>query len=169
MPRLELEYCDFYLHIEIAIQKSLTSLFSFHLFAPPRKSIGRNHKKFKITLLQYLSIKHFVMDSVNQSSSQIYHGIWKSYPKANFISKYEHLPSKNYTVITSKNLTITTDITSFLSIFTFSQFLQSFFLFKMFYLRLRWVFVAACRLSLLAVSRGYSSLWCSGFSLRQLL
>ena len=81
-----------------------------------------------------------------------------------FISKYEHLPSKNYTVITSKNLTITTDITSFLSIFTFSQFLQSFFLFKMFYLRLRWVFVAACRLSLLTVSRGYSSLWCSGFS-----
>ena len=34
---------------------------------------------------------------------------------------------------------------------------------------LLWVFVAACRLSLVAASRGYSSLWCTGFSLRWLL
>ena len=36
------------------------------------------------------------------------------------------------------------------------------------YFWLRWVFVAACRLSLV-VSRGYSSLRCAGFSLRWLL
>ena len=30
---------------------------------------------------------------------------------------------------------------------------------------LRWVFLAACVLSLVAASRGYSSLWCAGFSL----
>ena len=35
--------------------------------------------------------------------------------------------------------------------------------------RLRWVFVAAHRLSLVAASRGYSSLWCMGFSLQWLL
>ena len=32
-----------------------------------------------------------------------------------------------------------------------------------------WVFVAACGLSLVAVSGGYSSLWCTGFSLQWLL
>ena len=37
------------------------------------------------------------------------------------------------------------------------------------YLWLRWVFVAACRLSLVVVSWGYSLWWCSGFSLWGLL
>ena len=37
------------------------------------------------------------------------------------------------------------------------------------YFWLHWVFVAACGLSLVAVSRGYSSLQCAGFSLRWLL
>ena len=37
------------------------------------------------------------------------------------------------------------------------------------YLCLRWVFVAVRRLSLVAVSRGYSSLQCAGFSLQWLL
>ena len=32
------------------------------------------------------------------------------------------------------------------------------------YFWLRWVFVAACRLSLGAVTGGYASLWCLGFS-----
>ena len=40
---------------------------------------------------------------------------------------------------------------------------------KFIYLWLRWVFVAACGLSLVAASGGYSSLWCAGFSLRWLL
>ena len=43
------------------------------------------------------------------------------------------------------------------------------YLFIYFYFWLRWVFVAACGLSLVAVSRGYSSLQCAGFSLRWLL
>ena len=38
-----------------------------------------------------------------------------------------------------------------------------------FYFWLRWVFVAARRLSLVAASRGYSFLRCAGFSLRWLL
>ena len=42
-------------------------------------------------------------------------------------------------------------------------------LFNLFYFWLRWVFVAARRLSLVAVSRGYFSLRCMGFSLRWLL
>ena len=37
------------------------------------------------------------------------------------------------------------------------------------YVWLRWVFVAACRLSLVVASGGYSSLRCAGFSLRWLL
>ena len=37
------------------------------------------------------------------------------------------------------------------------------------YFWLHWVFVAASGLSLVAVSGGYSSLWCAGFSLRWLL
>ena len=47
----------------------------------------------------------------------------------------------------------------------------SFYLFLYFfiYLWLRWVFVAACGLSLVAVSGGYSSLRCMGFSLWWLL
>ena len=43
------------------------------------------------------------------------------------------------------------------------------YIFLFIYFWLRWVFVAACRLSLVAASRGYSSLWCMGFSLRSLL
>ena len=38
-----------------------------------------------------------------------------------------------------------------------------------FYFWLRWVFVASCRLSLVATSGGYSLLQCAGFSLRWLL
>ena len=37
------------------------------------------------------------------------------------------------------------------------------------YLWLCWVFIAVCELSLVVVSRGYSSLRCVGFSLRWLL
>ena len=45
-----------------------------------------------------------------------------------------------------------------------------FFLYILFiYFWLHWVFVASRRLSLVAASRGYSSLWCTGFSLRWLL
>ena len=42
-------------------------------------------------------------------------------------------------------------------------------LFIYFYFWLRWVFVAVRGLPLVAVSRGYSSLQCTGFSLRWLL
>ena len=48
-----------------------------------------------------------------------------------------------------------------------SFFLNKFTLFIYFWLH--WVFVAARRLSLVAVSGGYSSLRCTGFSLRWLL
>ena len=44
-----------------------------------------------------------------------------------------------------------------------------FFFCKFIYFWLRWVSVAVRRLSLVAASRGYSSLWCAGFSLRWLL
>ena len=37
------------------------------------------------------------------------------------------------------------------------------------YFWLLWVFIAAHRLSLVVVCRGYSSLWCTGFSLQWLL
>ena len=49
----------------------------------------------------------------------------------------------------------------------FSGFLKFIYLF--FYFWLCWVFVAACWLSLAAASMGYSSLWCTGFSLWWLL
>ena len=39
----------------------------------------------------------------------------------------------------------------------------------LFYFWLRWVFVAVHGVSLVAASRGYSSLWCMGFSLWWLL
>ena len=42
-------------------------------------------------------------------------------------------------------------------------------LFFFFHFWLCWVFIAAHGLSLVAVSRGYSSLWCAGFSLQWLL
>ena len=42
-------------------------------------------------------------------------------------------------------------------------------LFDLFYFWLRWVFVAARRLSLASASWGYSSLWYAGFSLQWLL
>ena len=44
-----------------------------------------------------------------------------------------------------------------------------FFFFKFLYFRLHWVFIAACGLSLVAASGGYSLLLCVGFSLRWLL
>ena len=48
-----------------------------------------------------------------------------------------------------------------------AHFLKNIYLFIYFWLR--WVFIAAHRLSLVAVSRGYSSLRCAGFSLQWLL
>ena len=47
--------------------------------------------------------------------------------------------------------------------------LSFFFFINLFYFWLHWVFVAAHRLSLAAVSRGHSSLRCAGFSLWRLL
>ena len=44
-----------------------------------------------------------------------------------------------------------------------------FFFLNNIYFWLHWVFAAACGLSLVAASRGYSSLQCTGFSLRWLL
>ena len=52
------------------------------------------------------------------------------------------------------------------------NFLSEFSFFKInlfIYFWLQWVFVAAQGLSLVAASRGYSPLWCTGFSLRWLL
>ena len=43
------------------------------------------------------------------------------------------------------------------------------FLLLFFYFWLRWVFIAMCRLSLVAASGGCSSLWCTGFSSQWLL
>ena len=43
------------------------------------------------------------------------------------------------------------------------------FIYLFIYFWLHWVFVAACRLSLVEVSGGYSSLWCVGFSLQWFL
>ena len=43
------------------------------------------------------------------------------------------------------------------------------FIYLFIYLWLRWVFVAAHGLTLVAASRGYSSFWCAGFSLWWLL
>ena len=43
------------------------------------------------------------------------------------------------------------------------------FFFFFFYFWLHWVFVAVRGLSLVAASKGYSSLWCAGFLLRRLL
>ena len=42
-------------------------------------------------------------------------------------------------------------------------------LMSFFFFWLHWVFIAVRRLSLVAVSGGYSSFWCTGFSLRWLL
>ena len=54
-----------------------------------------------------------------------------------------------------------------------SFFLQSFFFINLFYIFiyfwLHWVFIAACGLSLVVASRGYSLLQCAGFSLWWLL
>ena len=47
--------------------------------------------------------------------------------------------------------------------------LEDLFIYLFIYLWLCWVFVAACRLSLVGVSGGYSSLQCVGFSLWWLL
>ena len=54
----------------------------------------------------------------------------------------------------------------------FTRFLQFIIIFKIYlsiYFWLHWVFIAACRLSLVATSRVYSSLQCAGFSLQWLL
>ena len=48
-------------------------------------------------------------------------------------------------------------------------FLKTIYIFYLFYFWLHWVFVAACGLSLVVASRGYSSLQSTGFSLRWLL
>ena len=59
----------------------------------------------------------------------------------------------------------------FIYLFFYRLFLNFIFIFKdlFIYFWLRWVFVAARGLSLVAASGGYSSLWCVGFSLQWLL
>ena len=54
-------------------------------------------------------------------------------------------------------------------LFFFLIFKKIFYFYLFIYFWLRWVFVAACGLSLVAVSGGYSSLRCAGFSLQWLL
>ena len=49
------------------------------------------------------------------------------------------------------------------------SYFRFFFFFSLIYFCLRWVFVAVCGLSLVAASGGYSSMWCTGFSLQWLL
>ena len=49
----------------------------------------------------------------------------------------------------------------------FALFCFNFFFFNLFWLP--WVFIVVCGISLVAASGGYSSLWCTGFSLRWLL
>ena len=53
--------------------------------------------------------------------------------------------------------------------YSFICFYQKVLIYLFIYFWLHWVFVAARGLSLVAASRGYSSLWCSGFSLQWLL
>ena len=50
----------------------------------------------------------------------------------------------------------------------FFFFLINLFIYLFIYFWLRWVFVAVHGLSLIAATKGYSSLWCAGFSLRWL-
>ena len=55
----------------------------------------------------------------------------------------------------------------YLQTFLFNKFICLFI--YLIYFWLHWAFIAVCRLSLVAASRGYSSLWCTGFSLWWLL
>ena len=58
----------------------------------------------------------------------------------------------------------TTQLFIYLFIYLIYYFLKKF-IYSFIYFRLRWIFVAECGLSLVAVRGGYSSLWCAGFSL----
>ena len=60
-------------------------------------------------------------------------------------------------------------VISCFSLTAFSIFSLYLIFFFLIYFWLHWVFVAVRRLSLVAVSGGYSSLWCAGFSLWWLL
>ena len=60
-------------------------------------------------------------------------------------------------------------VTAVFLFFFFQNLFIYLFIYLFMYLWLRWVFVAACGLSLVAASRGYSSLRCAGFSLQWLL
>ena len=57
----------------------------------------------------------------------------------------------------------------FLFLFLYKFIYFYFIIYLFIYFWLHWVFVAARRLSLVVVSRGYSVLWCTGFSLWWLL
>ena len=60
-------------------------------------------------------------------------------------------------------------LSTYLYSFLFFNMFLIFILFIIIYFWLRWVLIAAHGLSLVAVSGGYSSLWCAAFSLRWLL
>ena len=84
-----------------------------------------------------------------------------------------HLLCKRVIIITASAqvLTIIFDFVSVWFLFALLGFLHVFFFQFIYfiYFWLRWIFVVAHGLSLVAVSGGYSSLWCAGFSLRWLL
>ena len=75
-------------------------------------------------------------------------------------------PGSQKTTITLKNF-----FKFFICIYLFLNhiYFYKFIYFIYFYFWLHWVFVAACRFSLVAVSGGYSSLRCASFSLQWLL
>ena len=73
------------------------------------------------------------------------------------------IPLVPFPVYPSPSPEVTTPLTFLIIDFLFI------YLIYLFYFWLRWVFVAARGLSLVAVSGGYSSLWCAGFSLWWLL
>ena len=74
--------------------------------------------------------------------------------------KIPHMAAKILSIPTSK-----TKVHILVMILVFWGFFTNLFI----YFWLHWVFIAACRLSLVVASRGYSSLWCAGFSLWWLL
>ena len=70
-------------------------------------------------------------------------------------------------IIFSSNILFSLIVNDYLFLVFFIYFKFLIFFFFLFWLH--WVFVAARGLSLVAASRGYSSLQCAGFSLRWLL
>ena len=120
----------------------------------------------KMQMIQKIKKNVFLLKSHLQSYYTNNH--WKFWWTCQIYTLYRHAILRKWCHILCATLPTTFQLKR-LSIYLKKNFFLILFICLFLNFWLCWVFAAACELSLVVASRGYSSLWCAGFSLWWLL